>query len=257
MDLPLGLVDFLEVFQFNELLVEQWYDMLNAGFRLPPSSGTDFPWNLDHWNPWPPLLSPLSAERMYVNVPEELTWENWAEGVKAGRTVLTNGPFVEFTVNGRSLSEEVSLKKDEHEVTVDITVDHWRPMKEAALIVNGKREQVYTNPDQRIHWEIHETVTIGRCSWMAVHVRSDSTGAVRDEEILLQAHTAPVYIRQEGPPVVDAAAVGRLMERVREISGNLLSPRYRFVDPRVRESLEQRTATALAAYQKLLDPATQ
>ena len=42
-DLPHGLLSFLEVLQFNRGVYEAWYEILNTGFRITPTAGTDYP----------------------------------------------------------------------------------------------------------------------------------------------------------------------------------------------------------------------
>ena len=46
LDLALGAIDFIEVFQFGVLKAEPWYELLNAGFRVTGIAGSDFPANL-------------------------------------------------------------------------------------------------------------------------------------------------------------------------------------------------------------------
>ena len=53
LDLALGGVDFIEVFQFGELKADRWYELLNAGFRVTGIAGSDFPANLSRFKPWP------------------------------------------------------------------------------------------------------------------------------------------------------------------------------------------------------------
>lgn len=43
LDAPDGLIDFLEVLQFDVLEPRAWYDLLNVGIRLTPTAGIDFP----------------------------------------------------------------------------------------------------------------------------------------------------------------------------------------------------------------------
>ena len=40
---PQGLVEFMEMLQFDFANYSVWYELLNLGFRVAPSAGTDFP----------------------------------------------------------------------------------------------------------------------------------------------------------------------------------------------------------------------
>ena len=53
MDLALGRIDFIEVFQFGVLKSEQWYELLNAGFQVTGVAGSDFPVPLGNSKDWP------------------------------------------------------------------------------------------------------------------------------------------------------------------------------------------------------------
>src|SRR6185369_3308319 len=64
-----------------------YYRLLNCGFRIPASSGTDW-WIYDH-------------NRVFVRVEGEFTYDSWIAGLRAGRTFISNGPLIEFTVDGQ------------------------------------------------------------------------------------------------------------------------------------------------------------
>src|SRR5262249_34252445 len=64
MDLALGALDFVEVLQFGRLRTGDWYELLNAGFKVTGVAGSDFPVFLNNatkqkqWSRWLPLLGP-------------------------------------------------------------------------------------------------------------------------------------------------------------------------------------------------------
>lgn len=64
--------------------------LLNCGLRLPPSAGSASGL----------VPNPLGYNRVYVHVDGELTWDKWWEGLRAGRSVVTNGPMLRPRVNG-------------------------------------------------------------------------------------------------------------------------------------------------------------
>src|SRR5262245_35479105 len=65
----------------------RYYRLLNCGFRLPLSSGTDW-WIYDH-------------NRVYVKVEGSFSYDTWIAGLRAGRSFVTNGPLIDFTVDGQ------------------------------------------------------------------------------------------------------------------------------------------------------------
>jgi hypothetical protein len=65
---------------------EIWYRLLNCGIPLPASTGSD--WFV------------CSNNRVYVQTDGSFTYDRWIDGMKAGRTFITNGPSLLLRVNG-------------------------------------------------------------------------------------------------------------------------------------------------------------
>ncbi len=102
MDLALGALDFTEVFQFGVLRTEEWYRILNAGFRLTGIAGSDFPVSLNDRAPWPRVIPLLGPERTLVRATAgESAYESWAAGIRRGEVVVSNGPLLEFEAGGK------------------------------------------------------------------------------------------------------------------------------------------------------------
>lgn len=68
-----------------------YYQVLNAGFRIPPSAGSGSG----------VAPNPLGYNRMYVYAGEELTYDGWWEGLRAGKVIVTNGPLIQPIVAGK------------------------------------------------------------------------------------------------------------------------------------------------------------
>lgn len=67
-----------------------YYQVLNAGLRIPPSAGSASG----------VLANPVGYNRMYVHVDSQFTYARWWENLKAGRVFVTNGPLLRPRVNG-------------------------------------------------------------------------------------------------------------------------------------------------------------
>jgi hypothetical protein len=68
-----------------------YYHALNCGFKLPPSAGSGSG----------VAPNPLGYNRVYVQVDGALTWEKWFAGLRAGRSMVTNGPLLIPSVEGQ------------------------------------------------------------------------------------------------------------------------------------------------------------
>ena len=64
-----------------------WYKLMNCGFFLPASTGSD--WFV------------CSNNRVYVQTDDNFSYDNWINGLQKGRTFITNGPALFFLVNGQ------------------------------------------------------------------------------------------------------------------------------------------------------------
>lgn len=67
-----------------------YYHLLNCGLRIPPSAGSASG----------VLPNPVGYNRVYVHCGDELTYDKWFEGLRAGQVVVTNGPLLRPRVNG-------------------------------------------------------------------------------------------------------------------------------------------------------------
>lgn len=99
-DAPSGLLSFIEVLQFDLPHYEIWYEVLNLGTRIAPSAGTDFPC----------IPSIPGRERFYTRVEGPPERASWVEGVRRGRTFVTNGPMLELDVDGVGIGGDLRLE---------------------------------------------------------------------------------------------------------------------------------------------------
>jgi hypothetical protein len=97
---PRDLVDFMEVLQFEWPHYDVWYEVLDLGIPVTPTAGTDFP-----CGPW----SLPGRERFYTRVEGRLDRQSWLEGIRRGRTFVTNGPLLELRANGAEIGDEIDL----------------------------------------------------------------------------------------------------------------------------------------------------
>lgn len=193
-DIALGVADTIDVMSQNaeDLPTEYWYRLLNCGFRCPISAGTDAFLNI------PQHIIP-GAGRVYVKTGTAFDYQRWIDGFLAGRSFATNGPLVQFTVDGKEPGAEI---RAEGPVEVDVTGDARSivPMTALELIVNGRAVRRWEAGRDPYAMRFTERLTLDQSSWVALRVRG--TGhrlAPNDREVY--AHTSPVYVTVAGRPV--------------------------------------------------------
>jgi hypothetical protein len=197
MSLPHGLLNFIEVLQFNGPVYIAWYDMLNLGFRVTCTAGTDYPCG---------GANIPGRERFYTHTAGRLSYPAWLEAVRRGRTFVTNGPIVEFRVQGSEIGDDLTITRPgsvlvEAKVRFDPTTDDVRHVElvENGVVVHSiPRREGAAEVDIQFEHEISET------AWLALRVTGSKLGepfilpALRSHQPTSAAHTGPIYITLEG-----------------------------------------------------------
>ena len=145
LDLALGGVDFVEVFQFGELKADRWYELLNAGFRVTGIAGSDFPANLSRFKPWPCAVPLLGPERTLVKVNTtdagalgRSAYDAWVKGVRRGAVVVSNGPLLDLVVQGRGPGAIVELTPSSKQIIGETKAVSHRALEALEVVVNGR-----------------------------------------------------------------------------------------------------------------------
>jgi hypothetical protein len=189
LDLTRGL-DFIEVFQFGVLKTSEWYELLNAGFRVTGIAGSDFPVPLNRSKIWPRWIPLLGPERTLVkSAPRPDPYTAWAAGVKAGTAVVTNGPLVELSANGK---------------TFTATAAFYRPLLRLEIVRNGAVIASATGDERRTRLSVNATLSDGESGWVAARVTAKKLADEPD----IQAHTNPIYLAGRDPAAVREARSG-------------------------------------------------
>ncbi len=204
-DLPSALLNFLEILQQGNEEWAAWYEILNSGFRLTPTAGTDFPC----------LASYPGRERFYTKVEGPLTYESWLENVRRGRTFVTNGPVLDFDVAGKGMGEEATVERA-GSITVEgrVRFDPQRDnIQRLELIENGQLIGSFPRLNQANEISFRVPYEVRASSWLAVRAR----GMKRDESSSFSraslAHSAPVYVTLRNTPPLAQSALARSLAR--------------------------------------------
>jgi hypothetical protein len=197
--LPHNLLHFLEVLQFNRSGYEAWYDILNLGYRVTPTAGTDYPCAEQ---------TIVGHERFYTRVEGELTYAKWLDAVRAGRTFVTTGPVARFKVNGRDIGDELIVEPGE-KVTIAGEVS-FDPERDALFLIevvkNGDIIARYSRLDGQSTIDFEFEHSVAAPAWFALRGYgsqfNDNPGVspVHFGSFLptTNVHTAPVYVSLKG-----------------------------------------------------------
>jgi hypothetical protein len=189
-DAALGVVDSIDLISpFNdEGAVFLYHRLLSCGLRLAATAGTDAFLSFSHG---PGVASnPPGWGRVYARLGDRgLSVEAFKEAIRAGRTVVTNGPWLALEVNGEGPGAVLDLATGER---LDIRASVRGPGTERLTLVGPDGVVAEGDAASDLRFE----TTVNGPAWIAAVARGCSHPNTLDESVL--AHTTPVYVDVAG-----------------------------------------------------------
>ncbi len=187
-DLALGSFEYLELHtsagHFSGT-APVWHRALNCGFRVTASAGEDSILGL-HATPI------IGSSRLYAYVGDKLEWSRYVEAIRQGRTFVTNGPLLSFTVDGHIPGDEIPLAGDS--VEVNASAQSIVPLEKLEIYFNGK---VIASSDGS---PIRKRLAIDRSGWLTLRATNSKPQHPVDDSYIV-GETSPVYVSKGGQPV--------------------------------------------------------
>jgi len=189
-----------------------WYHTLNAGFRTRVSGETDFPCIYGER---------VGLGRSYVKLDGKLNYDDWCEGIRAGRAYVSDGKshLMEFKANDVAMGEKGSELRLAKPATIQLTA------KVAARLDEKPRPEIQNLPaDRKPFWDL-ERARIGTTRNVPVEVLVNgisvakkniaADGATRDVSfevpiersawvalrIRASSHTNPIFVLVGDKPI--------------------------------------------------------
>jgi hypothetical protein len=246
-DAVLGVVHAIDLMSYNsdeDLSAELWYRLLNCGLKLSACVGTDA--LLDR------STEPLGGERVYVTTAGPLTMQSWLDGLKSGRSFVTNGPIPTLVVNGKALGETCELTEAGN-VHVAVKVESYVPFHKIEVIVNGKvavHDEAAGDPAGLRVRRLDVELPIGRSSWIALRVRGPESPLVFDGPVW--AHTSPVYVKMAGKRIASQQDAEYFVAWIEQML-RVVDARNRFASVENRRQVESLFRRAQDEFRKLAD----
>jgi hypothetical protein len=180
-NLTLGTIDGVESDAEN---VRNLRQLWNAGLRFALVAGSGKDSN----------RSALGRWRTYAKIGwgETLDYKRWIEAVRAGRTFISNGPLLWFTVEGQEAGGTVKAAKDQEWVKVRARAASLEPLASLQIVQQGAvvAEAAAKASSREV---VLEAEVSGRESgWLQACCTGAKDGA---------ALTSPVYLEKEGAPL--------------------------------------------------------
>jgi hypothetical protein len=221
--------------------IREWYRFLSCGYRLPVVGGTD-------------KMSaevPVGAIRTYARLDGDgpLSFRAWADAVRAGRTFVSSGSFIDIEVDGHGPGDVVSVGKVGG--TVDVTATAWaaQPIIDRVELVHDGRVVATAGDGRADRVVLSERIRIERSGWLAARIASrehiHSAFATS-----MGAHSSPVYLdvgRRRPYSAEDAAAIATIIDGSRTWVETMAAVR----SPDERSRLAEYFAASRAALDEL------
>jgi TolB protein len=218
-DVVLGEVDMLEVgcLWTDEIgTAALWHEFLNLGIPVSLSAGSDVMNDLYR-------TMAIGATRVYVKPEGEFSLETYLNAIKKGKSFVSNGPQIIFSVDGKEVGDIINSnkKKLKWELNVYSPVDYDL----VEVFVNG--DVVWSNKSKKGNSEIYTgSIEVPKGGWVTARVSgAKSEWPMMDSFIF--AETSPIWFNEKGNTVATSkiTAAEKLL-KILEVSEQRLSLGY-------------------------------
>lgn len=187
--LLLGKVDTVEICHLDSpqsKTLDDWYRLLACGLRLPLAGASGKDCN----------AVALGAVRAYARLEpdQEFSYGAWIEALRAGRTFVTDGPFLSLSVDEHGPGSVLSVPEEGRTVRVRAEARSATPFERLELLHNGAVVAGREADGERPTATIERELRIDAAGWLAAHCLGGENGS------RVRAHTSPVYLQIEGRP---------------------------------------------------------
>jgi TolB protein len=194
-DVALGKIDYMEIVGFSDhkSTAAVWYKLLNLGFHIPAGAGTDATTNYSA-----PIRGQVGFDRVYLRIPKETNNSGvWRASIQAGRTFATNGPLIDFSLDGKIPGDEIRYEAPQQSVKFTATLRSFVPVDHLELVCNGKVLETLKLDATRASVDAAGTIPLSESGWCVLRAWSDvAEWPVFDN--YTYATTSPIYVTIAG-----------------------------------------------------------
>lgn len=158
-----------------------YYQVLNAGYRIPPSAGSASG----------VLKNPVGYNRVYVHLGETLDYEAWWAGLRNGRSFVTNGPLLDVSVENERPGHVFAMESGA-ELMAKAELLGAEPVSKVQVIYNG--DVVLEKTPAELKEDGSLRITVSESGWFLVRALGSNPVTFR------MASTAPYYVEVKGAP---------------------------------------------------------
>lgn len=213
-----------------------YYHALNCGLRLPPSAGSASG----------VLPNPVGYNRVYVHCGEELSWDAWWKGLRAGQVVVTNGPLIRNPRANGQLPGHLFRAEEGESVELQIQlnlslrdrVEYLEVVRDGEVVEQVRLDKLAMNRGRLPKIEFDES------GWVLVRAVASTSDTYRF------AATGPFYVEIGDRPRISKRSAQFFLDWVYE-----RARRVQIADADQREKVIRYHRAARNFWQKMVDKA--
>ena len=182
-----GRLDAVEMIRMGEYNHNEYYRYLSAGYRLPLVGGTD------------KMSSdvPVGLYRTYARLGDrEFTYENWCRAVAEGKTVLSGGPIIHLSVDGREVGDTLELQGP-GTVEVEAWAESTLPIHTLEIVQAGRVVASSESGTGTRRLTLKEKIKVEGHTWLAARCGGPGYYGTEYLDVWMRgmfAHTSPIYV---------------------------------------------------------------
>ena len=181
-----------------------------------------------------------------------LTMRSWLDGLKSGRSFVTNGPMPTLEVDGKGPGGACELPAA-GKVRIIATVESHVPFTEVEVILNGKvaaRKDFDAGAAVGLRLGRFDVeLPIERSSWVALRVRGPDHPLVFDGPAW--AHTGPVYVKVAGRGIASRQDAEYFVDWIEQML-RVVAARNRYASAENRRQVETLFQRAQDEFRKMV-----
>jgi len=206
-DLILGKIDALYNHPCAHPGYADYYRLLDCNVRVPLVAGS-------HKLLYNEVLGhPRSYARLQPD--QALTYSNWIDAIRAGRTFVTRGPLLDLTINGQEPGAVIELPANTDRVRVRASARSQSPFERLEIVINGHAVAAVEASGSPSSAIIEGELEIPGSGWIAARCWGGDLADPAAETVT--AHTSPTYVEvAESPHAGDPINVAYLLDQLNQ-----------------------------------------
>ncbi len=212
-----------------------YFHLLNCGLRIPPVAGSGSG----------ATTNPAGYGRTYVNCPSPLSYDDWWQGLRDGKTVITNGPLLRPDVEGFPPGHVFELPAGQtKEIEIALTLSTRDKISYLQIIQDGAvAHDVRLDAFAKAGGKLPK-LTFDKSGWFLVRAIADTPKTYRF------AMTAPYYVQIGDQSRISKQSAQFFVDWMTERLQKL-----KLEDAAQQSAAEQTVKQATAVWQSLLEKA--